>query len=113
MATTKQKPVDLVLAGRIIEYLNELLELDRPAVAAMIANRVPCNVALAGHPTCQVVRQQRGYNVGLLGVLNGLCGVDERGWGPIAACFDEPDDGPDRVGGFQDLKGFRLCEQPR
>ncbi len=111
MATAKQNPVDMVLASRIIEYLNELLELDRSAVAALVANRTPCNTALAGHPTCQVVRQHRGYSVGLLGVLNGLCGIDERGRGLIAAYFDEPADGPDRVGGFLDLKDFRLSEQ--
>ena len=29
--------------------------------------------------------------VGLLGILNGLFGADEEGWGPIVACFEDHD----------------------
>lgn len=79
---------DLELAGMIVEYLNQLLLADRPAIAALIANRVPCNVNLAHHPTVQAGIQHGGYNVGMLGILNGLCGIHESGNGPICAVFD-------------------------
>lgn len=46
------------------------------------------------HPTVQVgVEEDDVSRVGLLGVLNGLCGAYTRAparyWGPIAAVFDE------------------------
>lgn len=96
--------IDLELAKRIVDYLNGLVELDKPAVAALISNRVPCNEGLAHHPTCQVVAQNGGMFVGLLGLLNGLCGINEEGWGPIAASFTVVDkEHPERI---CDLKGF-------
>ena len=75
-----------------ITYLNELIELDRPALAALIASRVPCDLALAEHPSCQVRSQYGGFYVGMIGVLNGLFGVgamDERGWGPMTLVFED------------------------
>jgi hypothetical protein len=88
MSVEFKKP-DLDLAQRIVDLLNELTELDRPAVAALIANRVPCIRELAEHPTVQVGAQHGGFSVGLLGILNGLCGVNDRGWGVIAAKFED------------------------
>lgn len=72
-----------------IEYLNKLLELDRPAIAALLANRVPCNEALANHPSVQVNAQHGGYNVGMFGILNGLFGTFSDGWGKMMYIFDE------------------------
>jgi hypothetical protein len=66
---------DPELAQRICDYLNGLLLLDRNAIACLIANRVPCNQGLADHPTVQAGAQHGGFHVGLLGILNGLCGV--------------------------------------
>lgn len=74
-----------------ITYLNELIALDKPAIAALIANRVPCNEALANHPTVQVSKQNDGYHVGMLGILNGLFGVDDTEWGPIVFVFEDGD----------------------
>ena len=31
-----------ITSSEVVEFLNQLLEADRPAVAALIANRVPC-----------------------------------------------------------------------
>ena len=72
-----------------IAYLNSLVDLDRGAISALIENRVPANDELADHPTCQVQMGPDGPVVGLLGVINGLFGVDEHGYGAIAACFEE------------------------
>lgn len=83
------------IADRVVEYMNDLLEKDRPAIGAMIANRIPCNEELANHPTCQVRSQHGGFHVGLLGLLNGLCGIFEdgpkKGFGLIAAAYDDDD----------------------
>ena len=76
------------LAHRICDFLNVLLEVDRNAIACLIANRVPCNQALADHPTVQVGPQHGGYYVGMLGILNGLCGVKPDGAGFLVAIFD-------------------------
>lgn len=82
---------DRGLAARIVSYLNELIELDRNAIAALIANRIPCNDLLASHPSVQVGAQYGGFHVGLLGILNGLCGVRDDGQGLIAAIFETPE----------------------
>ncbi|MCP4348122.1 MAG: hypothetical protein GY795_21680, partial [Desulfobacterales bacterium] len=78
-----------------IDLLNELIETDAPAIAALIANRVPCNQQLADHPTVQCGAQHGGFHVGMLGILNGLFGAHEgdyrTGWGPITFVFDDSD----------------------
>ena len=77
----------------LIEYLNELVRLDRKAVQSLICTRVPCNAALAGHPFVQVHVVAMCATVGLLGVLNGFCGTIEeerlKGYGPIMAVYGD------------------------
>lgn len=87
-----------VAVDKTIEFLNQLLELDPVAVSALVERRVPCNEALAVHPTVQVCSEGSEYRVGLLGVLNGLFGVDQELWGPISAQYNEDD--LERVVGF-------------
>lgn len=97
--------VDLELAQTVVDYMNDLSKRDRQAVAALISNRVPCNQDISNHPTCQVVQQCGGFSVGLLGILNGLCGIyndgPRKGYGPVAAEFDS-------VGEGRELVGFRV-----
>jgi hypothetical protein len=73
------------------ELLNELLSIDRQAVSGLIATRIPCNDLLADHPTVQVVTENGQCKVGFLGILNGLFGVDDKGYGPIAIEVKEED----------------------
>jgi hypothetical protein len=73
----------------VIDYLNEILATDRPAIAALMANRVPCNEQLAEHPTVQVQPQHGGYHVGLLGIINGMFGVDDLSHGLITIVFED------------------------
>lgn len=63
---------EMVTVDDVIALLNKLLELDRPAMAALLANRVPCNESLANHSTVQATAQHGGYHVGMFEVLNGL-----------------------------------------
>lgn len=76
---------DAITPRDVVEVLNRILEADHAAVSALATNRVPCNGELAADPTVQVWARRSGFHVGLLGVLNGLFGVDEEGWGSIAA----------------------------
>ncbi len=78
-----------------IDFLNGMVALDPHAVGRLIAARVPCNLALADHPTVQVCAHDEDtdiggaeFAVGFLGVLNGLFGIDEKGWGVITALVE-------------------------
>ena len=63
--------------------------------------RVKCNEPLAEHETIQVWSVSEECYVGLMGILNGLFGIDENGWGFIAAVFDD-DSG--KLTGFKKLE---------
>lgn len=80
----------IALAKVTIQYLNELIALDREVMHELVEGRVPCNEAIAGHPTAQISRDDEGKRVlGLLGVINGLIGVDKESWGYVAGIFDD------------------------
>jgi hypothetical protein len=57
---------------------------------------VQCNDELAQHPTIQVVEAEdqegRAPTVGLLGLLNGICGCAPDGRGLISAVYDSVTD---------------------
>ena len=78
-----------VTIDEVIAVLNEMIALDKPATAALVANRVPCNEALADHPTILVNAQNGGFDVGLVGVLNGLFGPPDAQGGPICYEFED------------------------
>jgi hypothetical protein len=87
----------------LIAFLNAVVAIDPYAIAELLCIRVPCNRALADHPSVQVAVGGDGcpityiapgsFRVGILGILNGYCGnIDDgplEGWGPIAAIYDE------------------------
>lgn len=102
-----------------IEFLNSLVEIDAKALANLIETRVACTTKLTAHPSVQVQiksgdnrdadsipKDQQIWQIGFLGVLNGLFGTisdgDKKGWGPIAAVFES--DGT--------LSGFRRTDDP-
>jgi hypothetical protein len=85
-------PVDHAIA-----VLNEIHQADPTVLPALVAYRVPCNRALADHPTVQVGLRDgalkddldTGYEVGLLGILNGIFGiVPSTSWGHIAVRYE-------------------------
>jgi len=73
-----------------ITVLNRAVEADADAIYKLVEQRVHCNKTLADDPTIQVGNYHEAgkFSVGLLGILNGLFGVNEKGWGAIAAVFD-------------------------
>lgn len=78
-----------VTIDELIAYLNELWSIDPAAMAALVESRVPCNEELAQHETCQVSGAVGDARVGLLGVINGIFGVDDAGRGPVAANYSD------------------------
>ncbi len=94
-------------AQEIVDLLNDLMVRDRAAVAALIANRVPCNESLANHPTVQCGAQHGGFFVGMLGVLNGLAGHPGQR-GPIVAVFSDA-----TSDAWGDLIAFRVEDQAK
>lgn len=89
-----------------VDLLNSMVAADQLATHVLVEDRQPCNELLAQHPTVQVSGTKRTenddikYEVGLLGVINGLFGVDDTGYGAIEANFD--------AGG--NLVGFQVRE---
>jgi len=88
-----------VTLDHVLDVLNRAVEADSDAIRNLVEQRVQCNKTLADDPTIQVGNYHKAgvmlnkhvfgnFSIGLLGILNGLFGVDETGWGAIAAVFD-------------------------
>ena len=93
---------ELNIADRIIKLMNEALRLDQEAISALALNRVTCNEQLADHPSIQCgslprpkagedIQGNTGTTVGLVGILNGIAGVDNDSNGFIAAVIGDDD----------------------
>lgn len=82
---------NIVSVNAMIHFLNTALYLDPQAINALFSYRVPCNEAIADHPTIQVLQEtpESVPIVGLMGLLNGAFGVDEEDWGFIAMDIDD------------------------
>ena len=85
--------IDHKLAERIVRFLNGLIDYDREAIEALVNARVPCNSKLALHPTVQVRTHLSDiccdtHEVGLMGIINGLCGASEQDEGYVYAIYD-------------------------
>ena len=79
-----------VTVEEAVEVLNRLLKKDPGAMSMLVHARVLCNEELANDETAQVGRKSPGiYRIGLLGVLNGIFGIDEKGMGYIIAELDD------------------------
>ena len=100
--------IDKELARRFIDTLNGLVKLDREAIEKLILHRVECNEELSNHPTVQVRQEQKNeYSLGTLGLLNGLVGIQDDGWGYIAANFYVKCSNCDR----KNLNGFTIGDK--
>ena len=81
---------DSITIEDAIDLLNQLVASDPEAAHNLVEQRVECTERIREHPTI-IVYQPDGekLTVGFLGVLNGMFGADEDGWGPIAAVFED------------------------
>ncbi len=89
----------LQLANDVIRVLNSAVECDKDAIHKLVEFRVRCNTTLAQHPTIQVRTTQEStstgpatrvdvHRVGLIGILNGILGVDEFEQAYLAGSYD-------------------------
>lgn len=79
---------ETVTLHETIDLLNRLAVIDPDAARALFTAKVSCGQALADHPTIQVSHDGWGFQVGPLGLINGLFGVfpeghPKAGYGPI------------------------------
>ena len=87
-------------AANAVDALNSMLDADHLAIRRLTLHREPTNEDMAHHPTAQVhVRTHRFMNpsihldppelyIGMLGVINGIFGVDESGHGFIGVIVE-------------------------
>ncbi len=83
---------DQTCVQEAIDVLNRLHAADPSVLPTLIAHRVPCNKEVAEDPSIQVgliAGKTDQWEVGFLGLINGLYGVDARGWGFIAAEYND------------------------
>ena len=94
----------------VIQLLNGLVHADQNGITCLVEQRVPCNDKLGRHPTVQTSTDEEGHLVfGLLGILNGVFGVDDEGWGPIMAVFEDRADGCSVITKFQKTEDWKRC----
>jgi hypothetical protein len=85
------------MISKVIDSLNAALKADPAAIQALVANRVPCNRALADHPTVQVGEPAPDiFMVGALGLINGV--VEPLTGDRVAVALS--DDGDGRIVAF-------------
>jgi len=67
-----------ISAQYVVDFLNELLRMDKYAMTDLVSERISVNKELAHHPTVQVQELVKGIQeVGLLGILNGMFGIED------------------------------------
>ncbi len=91
----------MISIDSFVKVLNEAYVADPAAIHALIANRVPCNRALANHPTIQVAANQvidgESYTVSLIGIINGIA---EEVTGERVAVMWSEENTPSKMLGF-------------
>lgn len=86
-----------VTIQEVIDLLNSAIEKDREAMTELCKTRVKVNDELAEHPTIQAHcynsdgEEIDDCSVGLVGIVNGIFGVDEKLYGCIGAVYDDDD----------------------
>jgi len=72
-----------------IDTLNRLISLDKAAATCLVDTRIPCSVDVALDETIQAgFHVDYEATIGMLGVINGIFGVDSDGNSPIVALYD-------------------------
>ena len=90
MSNEEHAVKDSVTVDHVLEVLNRMLEADPVATRELVLTHISCNEDLRDDPTIQVrtysiQEDDPAHSVGILGVLNGIFGIDEGGWGPFTA----------------------------
>jgi len=61
---------------QVVDVLNEVLTADPAAANGLFKQYVPCNQAIVDHPTVIVAGSNEQPLLGVLGLINGLVGLD-------------------------------------
>ena len=112
--------LNIEVARRIVHVLNRAHGEDPHAIAQLIDARVGCNRNLAEDPTIQVRQDEESgrFQVGVLGLLNGIAGKietgDLSGYGYVAAIYQVVCPQNDRHGVADRVVGDAcpVCESP-
>lgn len=68
---------DEISAQYVVDFLNELLRMDKYALTDMMSERISVNKELKNHPTVMSRELVEGVpEIGLLSVLNGMFGLE-------------------------------------
>jgi hypothetical protein len=101
-------------SNKTVEILNEAFAKDPNAIHALMANRYPCNRALADDPYIQVdkipVIDGEHFQVGALGLINGILAANGM---PLVASkwsTDKDDESRPKLEGFCEYNKFTLVE---
>ena len=90
----------IVSAEHAVKIMNEAFALNPSAIETLVDSRVSINEKLANHPTIQAGSDSEVYSLSIIGLLNGIFGIDENGQGPIARLYDISPDGSEVFAGF-------------
>jgi hypothetical protein len=86
----KQMNENKITLKYTIDFLNSLIKIDQVGMTELFNSRVNCNKDMAYHETVQVIAKDDEFKFGILGIINGLFGVDEKTkWGHIVAIFND------------------------
>ena len=68
---------DEISAQYVVDFLNELLRMDKYALTDMMSERISVNKELKNHPTVKVKELVEGVpEIGLLSIINGMFGLE-------------------------------------
>lgn len=71
------KKRDEISAQYVVDFLNELVRLDKYALTDMMSERISVNKELKNHPTILVKELVEGVpEIGLLSIINGMFGLE-------------------------------------
>lgn len=71
------KKRDEISAQYVVDFLNELVRLDKYALTDMMSERISVNKELKNHPTVLIKELVEGIpEIGLLSIINGMFGLE-------------------------------------
>jgi hypothetical protein len=73
----------------VVRLLNDLLKDDPECITNLINNKIECNKTIAEHETVQVSLKDGIYRLGIVGLLNGIFGINDNGFGCIASYWED------------------------
>jgi len=106
---------ETIVVKDVIAMLNEIQQLDPELMTNMVLHRFPCKTEIRDHKAvqahCHGDASLDNPKVGLIGLLNGLIGIDRNHFGAIAAEFKNRGEDPRPLLGFKLTNTDKITEQ--